>query len=418
MDHKVSKLLLIIIFGAATVVKANYSTTYLFSGICWHNIKHRIGRVFTEHTEGSGYPRDMNCKVTIISPDDRYRVMISFETFDLYASDGCTVDYVNIFDGDNTYTTPLLNDENPLCGNSTPPFYLSTGSTITLQLITAAELPDGTEVEGQRKPHGFSFVYNTFIPYDVIEDDVNNTMGLPGQFCCETDDVCIDSQLVCDDVNNCPDQSDETDTLRCLAKKSGLDKVSKFLDLSLETTIGIAVGSFLFLILIIIMIILICCCCCCRRCQDKVKETKDYFHSEKSYDSSYASSRNAHRYKTRPYVISGYRSGPTMSDSGLSSHTPWWINQPRVPRPANTRGASQSKGISDTHQSIPAARRPKPHVPAALNPTLYKDAKTPSSSGRKRSRSSRDDGFESDVSLMSGDFDLVYYKLYHGDDIQ
>ncbi|XP_070573961.1 uncharacterized protein [Ptychodera flava] len=421
---------------------ANYSNTYLFSGICWHNIKHDAGRIFTEHVEEAGYPRGQHCKATIMSPDERYRVLAVFESFDVFDSDGCTVDYVRIYDGDKMYDADLLT-ETPLCGNSTPAAYRSSGGAMTVEFISADTLPEGAT----GRPHGFELVYNVYLPYEMLEDGSNDTAGSSGQFCCETLDVCISKSLVCDGFYNCPDHSDEANTVSCLAKKAGLGTIAEKLGLPLATVIGAAVGSILFLILAIIIITIICCCCCCRRKDEKeVKEVHRYSEKRTIHTTSSKSNSNHtivypdRNYFGRPRhadtsvmtIDEKPRSKKASSDSGVSdggrsrqseaafSKTSYGVGgNGRVRSDLSLPvGGMQNSRVRSTTTATP---NQKPLYLQKRFPPLdaKDDDKVKASKSAKndlkvrRSVSSRDDGFETaSASSVPSRQDVVYYKVY------
>ncbi|XP_077982912.1 uncharacterized protein LOC144437765 [Glandiceps talaboti] len=439
MDHKRVVPILLTLSLSIVGSSGDYGSTFLFSGICWHNIKYPLGRVFTEDVEGSGYPRGENCKVTIISPDERYRILIVFESFNVYYSEGCTLDYVQIYDGYEISDDELLT-EKPLCGDVTPSAYHSTGKVITLQFVTSKELPVGRESDGIRKPNGFTFVYNAFIPFHLIKDDVNNTMGLPSQFCCKTGDVCIDWALVCDDVINCPDYSDETETLRCLAKKTGLEGVAESLGLPMKAVVGVVVGSILLLILIIIIVV-ICCCCRRRRRRRHRRDTKDveelYRHPNKMYVGSKHKSKSSkivHPHAQYLHsrlghdIVRTHYSGMTGTDQNGMDTTPinsdnmipYWPRSPVVLRSPGRahRLHRPSPDIYKRSKEKTSLKRNSSHK--IVNTVFqnhhhssdYELTSNPSTFDKRPHPNKDNFDFECTSTMPSRHFEAVYYRLY------
>ena len=82
----------------------------------------------------SEYPQDSSCAWLITVPEPKI-VRLSFESFDLEWSSGCTADYVEVRDGSTRYSR----SKGRFCGSAIPEDVLSTGRYMHVRFRSDSE---------------------------------------------------------------------------------------------------------------------------------------------------------------------------------------------------------------------------------------------------------------------------------------
>ncbi|XP_006814121.1 low-density lipoprotein receptor-related protein 12-like [Saccoglossus kowalevskii] len=175
------------------------------------------------------YTDNLDCVVTISANPGR-QILLTFTFFSIQSSEGCTADYLYVYDGPSTEYDMVSG----VCGNSLPADVVTSGNNVTLRLKT-----DNTD-------NNFGFgLYATSFGLAPCSDD--------GEFEC-SNERCIDSALQDDFINNCGDFSDEGDFGEI---------VGGILALGMGVVIVIVVVS----VLLVICCICVCVCACVKCCK-------------------------------------------------------------------------------------------------------------------------------------------------------
>ncbi|XP_077982920.1 uncharacterized protein LOC144437772 [Glandiceps talaboti] len=130
----------------------------------------------------------------------------------------------------------------------------------------------------QTQDKGFKFIYTQFVPQSDDETDCFN---------CETDDMCISQDLVCNKINNCNDDSDES---RDICEEESKDVFFGVLGVGVVAIVVATIG----VVFLIILIVCIVCCCKLRKSNNNQKD-----NSAASRPASYPNHSPVPRYATQ-----------------------------------------------------------------------------------------------------------------------
>ena len=84
----------------------------------------------------SNYPPSANCFWSLKRPSSSYGVRLTFNSFYLEASSSCRDDYVEIWDGDNLFTSTFIGK---FCGTKIPPVIVSKYTYIFVKFISDSD---------------------------------------------------------------------------------------------------------------------------------------------------------------------------------------------------------------------------------------------------------------------------------------
>ncbi|KAM8938764.1 embryonic protein UVS.2-like [Pelodytes ibericus] len=86
---------------------------------------------FSSASNPSNYPNNYNCSWLIRTPFDK--VFLQFDAFDVQVSQGCTADYIRVFDGPSRSSALLLNQT---CGKGLLPPLVASRNSLLVEFIT------------------------------------------------------------------------------------------------------------------------------------------------------------------------------------------------------------------------------------------------------------------------------------------
>ncbi|VDI29827.1 Hypothetical predicted protein, partial [Mytilus galloprovincialis] len=173
------------IFSLIVPSAISISTVYLTTS-CNQTVAITTG-ISLQSSTALYYPNSMNCYLAVTVPTN-YKVVAVFRRYEIEELSSVCKDSVNFYDGVDTSASLLNLDHN--CGNIAPTNITSTGTSLTVQLVT-----DSTAIY-----RGFDLILSAF-SYAPCSSD---------QYSC-TNSLCISSTLKCDNYDQCGDQSDESD---------------------------------------------------------------------------------------------------------------------------------------------------------------------------------------------------------------
>lgn len=179
---------------------------------------------------------DVNCTIIFRTKSAQQHFVIRFEELRL----GCD-DHLKMFDGDLDYGQPSIKDFSCRDSLASVPIIKTTGTYLTMRYST----------DGKSKPNdGFRLVVTAV--FDVPLWDCPNDYTL-----CHNR-LCIAKSLLCDDVNHCLDNSDETSCSSRNGIGGGLGgKSSGDSFFSGELTLSNALGLLVVLVLVIFTCVII-----------------------------------------------------------------------------------------------------------------------------------------------------------------
>ncbi|XP_067651859.1 neuropilin and tolloid-like protein 2 [Haliotis asinina] len=181
-----------------------------------------------ESSVGLHYSNDVSCTYTVTVAANK-RVFAKFQRFDFEKKhNGSCTDYVNLYDGNDVSQTRL--NANPLCGTVLPSNAMSSGNSITVSFVT-----DSTGIG-----RGFALLFTA----------VYNGTCASGDFSCNNS-FCIDSDLQCNGLDQCGDNSDEAAcTAEDLLLRYGKDHAPLIAGVVLGvlalTVISVLVGMYIY----------------------------------------------------------------------------------------------------------------------------------------------------------------------------
>lgn len=209
------------IFSLIIPSTISISTVYLTTS-CDQTVAITTG-ISLQSSTALQYSNSMNCYLAVTVPTN-YKVVAVFRRYEIEDKlHSACVDYVNFYDGTDT-SASLLNSD-PYCGNTAPTNITSTGTSLTVQLVTDS-----------------SGIYRGF---DLLLSAFSNAPCSSDQYSC-SNSLCISSTLKCDNYDQCGDQSDESDcTDADLANTASSDNSA------LIAGIAIGVGSVVIICVLI-----------------------------------------------------------------------------------------------------------------------------------------------------------------------
>ncbi|XP_070575641.1 neuropilin and tolloid-like protein 2 [Ptychodera flava] len=249
---RLSILSLILVWTQGLQHRTTYLQDYVNNYACIHNISYATGEVHSHRgAEETTYQNGLDCMVTINAEPGK-RINIRFDLFDLSSMYDTILkqcrgngDRVYIYDKGDIL---LIRNDNEipqvtLCGGTGtfPADHQSMGNVVTLRFISDAAPTEDT---------GFKFIYTQFT---TPTDGATST----DCFTCDDGTMCIDQDLVCDDLNNCNDNSDETNS-RC---KDAPQDIFALGVGALGIGVVVIVVSVICLVFLIVLIVCIVCCC-------------------------------------------------------------------------------------------------------------------------------------------------------------
>ncbi|XP_070562858.1 neuropilin and tolloid-like protein 1 [Ptychodera flava] len=162
---------------------------YYMTELCDQTLTPTHGDRILSH-EGEMYKRLVDCVLVLKTENKNQSIAIDYDWYDMKKVDKVCTDYLAIYDGDSLEPADLLDwicgwDDNPMT-----PTVFSTGSTLTLRFFS------------------ISWVSGKEFSLKVSVVEYNKDCG-EGMYHCNNH-RCIDQSLVCDDRNNCGDNSDES----------------------------------------------------------------------------------------------------------------------------------------------------------------------------------------------------------------
>ncbi|XP_006813103.1 uncharacterized protein LOC102804233 [Saccoglossus kowalevskii] len=288
-----------------------FQTTYLQDSSqpykCKHNISYTTGEVFSHQgVQEKTYQENMDCSV-IIHTEIGQRINIRFDFFDLSSmyntvSNECSSsgDRVHIYDTGDLMTirigvgTPQVT----LCGamGKFPDDYQSSGNVVTLRFISDKK---------KSADLGFKFIYTSFY-----------TPGEPEAECftCEDNSMCVSQDLVCNGVNNCNDDSDESDTT-CNEAPPGIFALGVgVLGIGVVAIVGATIG------VVFLIILIVCIVCCCRlRKSGNGSHNNNTASRPTSYPNHSNHNHNSHSHSPIPRYPNAHAPPPPPSTSPYPS---------------------------------------------------------------------------------------------------
>ncbi|XP_071959039.1 uncharacterized protein [Antedon mediterranea] len=294
MDIKLS-LFIVILLSALVQSTTEIDNLYVQDVHCDDRVRNitNLSAVISSHRSvtTSPYHLSKDCIVLISAPPGQ-QINLRFEFFDLQPS----------YDKDNKRCSPILGDklmiyergmeglasppERTYCGGSGvfPADYQSTSNVLGVRFFS--------DNIASQKDYGFRFTYTTF------KSEVSGDC-----FMCSDGTMCIDSDVVCDNIKNCNDDSDEAVDL-CEAESNNI--IKEWINwLGLEVVIVIAAAVGLVLIVMVVTCFICCCGCCSRK---EKRDSKPYRAPPTPRPTSFPSQSNFSSYSSasggtggRPY---------------------------------------------------------------------------------------------------------------------
>ncbi|XP_033117372.1 abnormal cell migration protein 13-like [Anneissia japonica] len=304
VPKKILTELLIIIISALALVESTTDAdkVYIQDANCEHvrNIT-KTSAIISSHRSVTEKPYHMSkdCIILISAPPGQ-QINLRFEFFDLHPS----------FDKESSNCNPISGDklmiyesgdmtkkdffsqpaDKTYCGGTGkfPNDYKSSTNAIAVRFFS-----DGVE---SKKDFGFIFTYTTF-----------KTEESSDCFMCSDGTMCITSDVVCDDIENCNDDSDENPDI-CSAEKKNI--IQEWIDwLGVEVVIVIAAALGLVLIVMIITCFVCCCGCCTRK---EKRDSKPYRAPPTPRPTSFPSQSNFSSYSSNSAGPGRYFPPPNM----------------------------------------------------------------------------------------------------------
>ncbi|ALC43841.1 CG6024 [Drosophila busckii] len=229
-------LMLLMLFAilAATPqrqVAAEKSKHYYMQSLCKNHFLQQLYRKIDGAVLWSQNERNLDCVITFQTHSILQRFMLRFDMLQLDCND-----HLLVYDGAHAVSTPKIDIS---CRNTknTVNAILTRTNFVTLKYVTDGW---GTDANG----------------FKLVITSVKDPKHTCKDFTCATREFCIDPDLLCDGVNHCGDNSDESVQNLCQSETS-----STVLGLDMTWFVLVVVGVLLVLSAIIVAIAI----CVCRR---------------------------------------------------------------------------------------------------------------------------------------------------------
>ncbi|XP_070562857.1 low-density lipoprotein receptor-related protein 12-like isoform X2 [Ptychodera flava] len=185
-NQRVSTAFTVLLLFLSTVESDD--SVYYMTELCDQTLTPTHDRILSHR--GEMYKGYFDCVLVLKTEHKNQSIAIDYDWYDMQKVGKVCVDYLAIYDGDTLEPADLLHK---ICGrddNPMTPTVFSTGSTLTLRLFTT------------------SWVSGREFSLKVSAVEYHKDCG-EGMYHCDNH-RCIDQSLVCDDRNNCGDNSDES----------------------------------------------------------------------------------------------------------------------------------------------------------------------------------------------------------------